>query len=58
MKGLRARGGFEVDVTWKDGKLVEATVRSLKGGSAQLRYGSVTREVKLAKGETYRWNGQ
>ena len=58
MKGLRARGGFEVDVTWQDGKLVEATIRSLNGGSTQLRYGSATRDVKLAKGETYRWTGR
>jgi alpha-L-fucosidase 2 len=58
VKGLRARGAFEVDVEWRDGKLVEASVRSLKGGSTQLRYGSVTRDVKLAKGKTYRWNGQ
>jgi alpha-L-fucosidase 2 len=58
VKGLRARGGFEVDITWKDGKLTEATIRSLKGGSTQLRCGSVTRQVKLARGKTYRWNGQ
>ncbi len=58
VKGLRARGGFEVDVTWKDGKLVEATVRSANGGSTQLRYGNVTRDVKLAKGKTFSWNGQ
>ena len=57
VKGLRARGGFEVDVKWNDGKLAEATVRSLNGGTTQLRYGSMTREVKLAKGKTYRWNG-
>jgi alpha-L-fucosidase 2 len=58
VKGLRARGGFEVDVTWKEGKLVETTIRSLNGGSAQLRYGSVTREVKLSKGNTHRWDGR
>jgi alpha-L-fucosidase 2 len=57
VKGLRARGAFEVDISWRDGKLVEAAIRSINGGSAKLRYGSVTREVKLRKGEVYRWNG-
>jgi alpha-L-fucosidase 2 len=56
-KGLRARGGIEVDVVWKDGKLLETTVRSLNDGSTRLRYGSVTREVKLSKGKAYRWDG-
>jgi len=55
VKGLRARGGFEVDAAWHDGKLTEATILSLNGGSAKLRYGSATREVKLSKGETYNW---
>ncbi len=58
VKGLRARGNYEVEISWRDGKLVESAIRSLNGGSAKLRYGSVTREVKLNKGETYRWNGQ
>lgn len=56
--GLRARGGFEVDVTWKEGKLVEAAVRSTHGGSTQLRYGSELRAVTVAKGGTFRWNGR
>jgi len=58
VKGLRARGAFEVDVAWRDGIMVEATVRSIEGGSAQLRYGSVTRDITFSKGETHRWNGQ
>ena len=58
VKGLRARSGFEVDVTWKDGKLVETTVRALQGGSAQLRCGAATKDITLAKGEVFRWNGQ
>jgi hypothetical protein len=39
-------------------KLVEAAVHSLNGGFTILRYGWVTRAVKLNKGEMYRWNGQ
>ncbi|CAM4177843.1 glycoside hydrolase family 95 protein [Paenibacillus alkaliterrae] len=36
--GLRARGGFEIDMTWEDGMLSRAVVRSLKGLSCTLRY--------------------
>ncbi len=56
--GLRARGGFEVGVTWNDGKLTAATIRSLTGGPTQLRYGAATRELKLSRGESFRWDGR
>jgi alpha-L-fucosidase 2 len=55
-RGLRARGGFVVDATWKDGELAEAVIRSLAGNPCRLRYGSQTLELKLAKYETFRWN--
>ena len=57
VKGLRARGGFELDIQWKDGKLVNVTVRCLAGGSCRLRYGAVTRDLNLAKGQTAQWDG-
>jgi alpha-L-fucosidase 2 len=57
VKGLRARGGFEVDIAWKEGKLAFATVRSLAGNPCHLRYGTTTRTVNLKKGQTLRLGG-
>jgi alpha-L-fucosidase 2 len=54
---LRARGGFEVDLDWKNGKLVSGTVRSLLGNPATIRYSSMVKQVKLKRGEVYRWKG-
>jgi alpha-L-fucosidase 2 len=52
IRGLRARGGFEVGMRWKDGRLVEATVHSALGGSCRLRAGSdlrVTRDGRRVR---------
>ncbi len=37
VKGLRARGGFTVDMAWKQGRLTKAVVRSTIGGTLRLR---------------------
>jgi alpha-L-fucosidase 2 len=48
VRGLRARGGFAVDLTWRDGRLLEATVRSARGGSCAVRYGPHTEDLAVA----------
>ncbi|MFO1493020.1 MAG: glycoside hydrolase family 95 protein, partial [Kiritimatiellia bacterium] len=50
VRGLRARGGFEVDMTWKTGKLVSAAIRSEKGGEAVVRHAGKSIALKLEAG--------
>lgn len=58
VRGLRARGGFAVDIEWTDGELRVATVRSLLGNLCRLRYGDVTLRAHLARGGLLRWDGR
>ena len=52
VKGLRARGGFEVDLAWASGKLTSATIRSVTGkGGGTLRYRGKLIKLHLKPGE-------
>jgi alpha-L-fucosidase 2 len=37
VKGLKARGNFEVGINWKNHRLTSATVKAIKGGICKLR---------------------
>ena len=37
VKGLRARGGFKVDMRWEDGNIASATIYSELGGNCRVR---------------------
>jgi len=52
--GLCARGGFEVDMTWKDGRLTMAVIRSKSGLPCRVMYGHNTWESDTEAGTTYR----
>jgi len=51
VRGIRARGGYELDIRWKNGKLEEAIVRSLFGTNPTVRYGDKVRQLTLAPGK-------
>jgi alpha-L-fucosidase 2 len=53
--GLRARGGFEVDVAWKDGTLASATIRSCTGGETKVRHATKATTVRLCAGKSQRF---
>ena len=51
--GLRARGGFEVDLRWADGRLLEATLHARTGGPCRVRYGAKTLTLSTQAGGDY-----
>ncbi|HET9316377.1 MAG TPA: glycoside hydrolase family 95 protein [Vicinamibacteria bacterium] len=52
VSGLRARGGFEVDLVWRRGGLERAAIRSKHGGACTVRYGERTVSVDTRPGAT------
>ena len=52
-RGLLARGGFEIDLDWKDGHLTRTTVHSLAGKPCTLRLGAKVVTLNTATGMDY-----
>jgi alpha-L-fucosidase 2 len=58
IKGLCARGGFELNMQWSNGKLQSVSVLSKAGNDCWLQYGSKQIQFKTEKGKTYKFNNE
>lgn len=54
VKGICAKGGFDVDITWKEGAPTEIIIKSKNGERCNLRYGDSTLSFGTKKGKTYK----
>lgn len=57
VSGLRARGAFEVDLDWSEGRLRSATLRSDRGGRCVVQYGARRAVLDTRPGEQVRLDG-
>jgi alpha-L-fucosidase 2 len=52
--GLKARGGYEIDLTWKDGALLSAGIYAPHGGEVNVQYKNSVQSVSLKAREKTR----
>ncbi|MFF5019849.1 glycoside hydrolase N-terminal domain-containing protein [Streptomyces sp. NPDC001165] len=52
LTGAGARGGFVVDLRWRDGKPTEVRIRSIGGTMTSVGYAGTSRTVRLKPGES------
>lgn len=52
VRGLCARGGYEVEMKWKDGQVVSAAILSKNGGEVTVHFNGKSERMRLSKGET------
>lgn len=54
VRGLRARGGFEVDMRWKDHKVIDAVIHSRLGNPCKVIYNQREIFLNTQAGKSYR----
>ena len=52
VSGLKARGGYEVSISWKDGKMTSCEIKSEFGHPFTVRYAGKTKDFELAAGKS------
>lgn len=55
IRGLRARGGLKIDLSWAKGALKSATLTADQPGTFVVQYGGQTRTVTLSANEQVSW---
>lgn len=58
VSGLRARGGFEVSMRWKDGRPTGIRIVSHAGGPCRIAAGELCRDFDTGQGETLLLDGE
>ncbi len=53
VKGICARGGFVLDIKWKEGKLKQLKVKSHAGLPLQIRYNGIVKNIPTVKNGVY-----
>ena len=57
VKGICGRGGFQLNIDWKDGRLQSVELFSLAGKDCLMRYKDKVISFKTEKGKRYKLNG-
>jgi alpha-L-fucosidase 2 len=58
ISGIRARGGFELDIEWKSGALTDLTVRSIHGRPLTIKYKGQSLSMPTEAGKSYRFDAE
>ena len=53
VKGLCAKGNFELNLNWEEGELTKVQILSKNGGTCELRYKDTVLKLKTSKGKSY-----
>lgn len=57
IKGIKARGGFVLDMEWNNHQLTKMTVRSIAGNELRLKYQKQIKKVNTVKNGLYQFDG-
>lgn len=57
VRGICARGGFDVNIDWENGRAVRIEILSRLGEPCTLRYGENVKKVETFKGKRYVFDG-